>query len=91
MRGCLYQTFFFLFTGVPVVSVTYSAVWSFLEIPPFNCNNISLRLDNLKEELEREFANRCHKINTNATVQFEYSFLSFKVYIYTFETKQGQA
>lgn len=80
----------FLFTGVPVVSVTYSAVWSFSEIRPLDCNNISLRLDNLKKELEKEFANRCHEINIIATVQFEYSFSSLTVYIDIFETKQGQ-
>lgn len=91
MCGCLYQTSFFLFTGVPVVSVTYSAVWSFSEIPPLNCNNISIRLDNLKEELEKKFANQCQEMNISATVQFEYSFISFTVYIDTFETKQGQA
>lgn len=91
MRGCLYQTtFFFLFTGVPVVSVTYSAVWSFLEIRPLDCNNISIRLDNLNKELEKEFANRCHEINIIATVQFEYSFSTLTVYIDIFETKQGQ-
>lgn len=87
MRGCLYQTPFFLFTGVPVVSVTYSAVWRFSEIRPLDCNNISLRLDNLKKELEKNFANRCHEINIIATVQFEYSFSSLTVYIDIFLNK----
>lgn len=76
----------FFLTGVPVVSVIYSAVWNFSEIQPSNCNNISIRLDNLKEELEEKFANRCQDIYINATVQFRYSFLSFKGYIDTFET-----
>lgn len=80
----------FFFTGVPVVSITYSADWIFLEIQPSNCNNISIRLVNLKEELEEAFAKRCQEMNINATVQFRYSFLSFTVYKDTFETLQIQ-
>lgn len=67
----------FFFTGVPVVSITYSADWIFLEIQPSNCNNISIRLVNLKEELEEAFAKRCQEMNINATVQFRSFFYHF--------------
>lgn len=75
----------FFYTDVPVVFVTYSAVWNFSEIRPSNCNNISILLGNLKEELEEGFANRCQLLNINATVQFRYSFLSFMVCMDTIE------
>lgn len=47
--------------GLPVVSVTYSAQWSFAEILPSKCNNISTRLDDLEEEIVGIFANKCQE------------------------------
>lgn len=40
------------YIGIPVVNVTYSAIWTFAEIVTSTCSNISLRLDNVKEVLE---------------------------------------
>lgn len=68
--------------GLPVVSVTYSAQWSFAEILPSKCNNISTRLDDLEEEMVGIFANKCQEqYGIYATVHFTYSFLAFTVNI----------
>lgn len=73
----------YLITGLPDVLVTYAARWAFLEVPISLCNNIATRLDDLKDNLEEAFADRCHNISgIFATVQFKYSFLSFMVCIY---------
>lgn len=72
----------YLITGLPDVLVTYAAKWAFLGVPIRLCNNISTRLDDLKDNLEEAFADRCHNISgIFATVQFKYSFLSFMVCI----------
>lgn len=74
--------FFYFMPGLPVVSVTYSAQWSFDEILPSKCNNISTRLDVLEEEIVGIFANKCQEqYGIYATVHFTYSFLAFTVHI----------
>lgn len=65
---------------IPLVSVTYSAIWVFSEIIPSNCSNISSRLHNLQEALEETLAQNCLLLKINATVQFTHSFLSFQVH-----------
>lgn len=62
----------------PLVSVKYLAIRSFSEVIPSKCDNISSRLDSMKEMLEKTIAERCYLLNVSATVQFTYSFLSFQ-------------
>uniref|UniRef100_A0A8W8JH20 Sushi domain-containing protein n=1 Tax=Magallana gigas TaxID=29159 RepID=A0A8W8JH20_MAGGI len=65
---------------IPLVSVTYSAIWVFDEVVISVCANISSRLDNLREVLEETLAKNCQMLNINATVQFTHSFLAFQVH-----------
>lgn len=65
---------------IPLVSVTYSAIWVFGEIITTNCPNISSRLNNLQETLEGTLAHNCRLLKINATVQFTHSFLAFQVH-----------
>lgn len=60
---------------IPLVSVTYLAIWTFIDVLPSTCKDISSRLDSLKDKL----ANYCRFLNINATVQFTYSFVAFQV------------
>lgn len=74
---------FYFISALPVVSITYSARWSFAEILPSECNNISTRLDELEKEIVDIFATRCQELGgISATVQFNYSFLIFTVNIH---------
>lgn len=67
---------------LPVVSITYSEQWSFVEILPSNCINITTRLDDLEEEIVEIVLNQCQELGGfNATVQFNYSFMAFTVTI----------
>lgn len=75
--------FLHFLSGLPVVSITYSAQWNFPEYLPSNCSNISARLDDLEEETGEIFANRCQLLGEiNATVQFNYCFLANAVNIH---------
>lgn len=69
------------FSGIPSVSVTYSAIWGFGEVITSTCLNISSQLDNLQELLEETLAKNCQMLKMNATVQFTHSFLAFQVYL----------
>lgn len=74
--------FFNFILGLTVVSVTYSAQWRFAKILPSKCDNISTRLDDLKEETVGIFANKCkEQCGIYATVHFTFSFLAYTVYI----------
>lgn len=75
--------FFYFISGLPVVSITYSAQWIFAEIVPSKCSNIATRLDDLEKEIVDIFANGCQEINgISASVQFNYSFMAFTVNIH---------
>lgn len=75
--------FFYFISGLPVVSITYSAQWRFAEILPSKCSNISTRLDDLEKEIVDIFANQCQEIRgISASVQFNYSFMAFTVNIH---------
>lgn len=74
-------------SGNPLVSVKYLAIRSFSEVIPSKCDNISSRLDSMKEMLEKTIAERCYLLNVSATVQFTYSFLSFQVYFYVYTNR----
>lgn len=67
----------FILPGIPLVSVTYLAIWTFIDVLPSTCKDISSRLDSLKDKL----ANYCRFLNINATVQFTYSFVAFQVFL----------
>lgn len=74
---------FYFIPGLPAVSITYSAQWSFAEIPSSECNDISTRLDDLEKEIVDIFANPCQEVEgIYATVQFNYSFVVFTVNIH---------
>lgn len=45
----------FILPGIPLVSVTYLAIWTFIDVLPSKCKDISSRLDSLKDKL----ANYC--------------------------------
>lgn len=63
--------------------MTYSAQWSFAEILPSRCRNISTRLDDLEKEIVDIFSNGCQELNgISASVQFNYSFMAFTVNIH---------
>lgn len=75
MLDLFINIFFNFILGLPVVSVTYSAQWSFAKILPSKCDNISTRLDDVKEEMVGIFANKCQYLKgIYATVHFNYSF-----------------
>lgn len=63
-------------SGIPLVSVMYSAIWTFTDVLPRKCKDISSRLDNLKDI----FTNYCHLLDIDSIVQLTYSFLVFQVY-----------
>lgn len=67
------------FSGHPLVSVKYSALWILNEVLPSTCDNISTRLDNMKELLEKMLAENCYSLNVKASVQLTHSFLAFQV------------
>lgn len=70
---------FIVYIGIPVVNVTYSAMWTFAEILTSTCNNISSRLDNVEEVLEETLSRNCWLLNINSTVKFTYSLFAFTV------------
>lgn len=76
---------------IPVVNVTYSAIWTSAEIVTSTCSNISSRLDNVKEVLEETLSGNCRLLNIKSTVMLTYSLFAFKVlkfasfkYMYTY-------
>lgn len=70
---------YFFFSGHPLVSVKYSAIRILNEVLPSTCDNISTRLDNMKELLEKMLAENCYSLNVKASVQLTHSFLAFQV------------
>lgn len=72
-----YKNCMFILPGIPLVSVTYLAIWTFIDVLPSTCKDTSSRLDSLKDKL----ANYCRFLNINATVQFTYSFVAFQVFL----------
>lgn len=79
------------YIGIPVVNVTYSAIWTSAEIVTSTCSNISSRLDNVKEVLEETLSGNCRLLNIKSTVMLTYSLFAFKVltfasfkYMYTY-------
>lgn len=69
-----------LYTGIPVVIVTYSAIWEFQDILPSLCNNITARLEEQEEELGNTCLIQCQfGFNINITTKFTYSNLAFWV------------
>lgn len=75
--------FLHFLSGLPEVSITYSAKWNFPGFLPSNCSNISARLDDLEEETVDIFANGCQILGViHATVQFNYSFIANAVNIH---------
>lgn len=75
-----FKVLYILYTGIPVVTVTYSAIWEFQNILPFTCNNIRTRLHEKEEELEDTCLRQCQfGFNINVTTKFTYSTLAFFV------------
>ncbi|XP_061167510.1 uncharacterized protein LOC133176403 [Saccostrea echinata] len=71
-------------TGIPVVSIKYYTIWDLDGLPKY-CNNetmhnnISQRLEDSKQSLEKQFINICKFLNIEVNVNFTFSFRSFEV------------
>lgn len=72
---------FIVYIGIPVLNVTYSAMWTFAEIVTSTCYNISSRLDDVKEVLEETLSRNCFLLKIKSTVMFTYSLFAFTVLI----------
>ena len=68
-----------LFSEIPVLHIEYDAIWSFQNVLPKACANITIRLNSSKNTLEEAFLEQCKLLINNYTVQFHYMVLAFKV------------
>ena len=68
-----------LFSVIPVLHIEYDAIWSFQNVIPKACTNITIRLNSSKNTLEEAFLEQCEVLIDNYTVQFTYMVLAFQV------------
>lgn len=69
------------YPGIPVVYVTYLAVFEMKDVLPSNCDNVLIRLRESSDMVKEIFTNFCNDLFINTTMNFTYSTLAFPVNI----------
>ena len=67
-------------SGIPTVHIEYMATWIFINIPPIECDDISLLLNHTEAVLE-DVLRLCNTTSVDFNMTFSYRTLVFTVKI----------
>ena len=70
-------------SGIPVVLIEYMATWEFYNVPPKECDNISI-LFSVSEEILGDMTKLCNTLDVCVNISFAYRTQTFKVNLFIF-------